>query len=105
MSVFDNSEYDNHEQVIFCRDTDAGLFAIIALHDATLGPAAGGCRMWPYNSVDEAVTDVLRLSQAMSYKNALADLPLGGGKSVIIGDSNKDKMRNSSPPLHNLFNV
>ena len=91
MSVFDNSEYDNHEQVIFCRDTDAGLFAIIALHDTTLGPAAGGCRMWPYNSVDEAVTDVLRLSQAMSYKNALADLPLGGGKSVIIGDSNKDK--------------
>ena len=91
MSVFDNSEYDNHEQVVFCRDTDAGLFAIIAIHDTTLGPAAGGCRMWPYASVDDAVTDVLRLSQAMSYKNALADLPLGGGKSVIIGDSNKDK--------------
>jgi len=91
MSVFDNSEYDNHEQVLFCRDTDAGLFAIIAIHDTTLGPAAGGCRMWPYASVDDAVTDVLRLSQAMSYKNALADLPLGGGKSVIIGDSNKDK--------------
>ena len=91
MSVFDNSEYDNHEQVIFCRDTDAGLFAIIAIHDTTLGPAAGGCRMWHYDSIDEAVTDILRLSQAMSYKNALADLPLGGGKSVIIGDSNKDK--------------
>ena len=91
MSVFDNSEYDNHEQVLFCRDIDAGLFAIIAIHDTTLGPAAGGCRMWPYASVDDAVTDVLRLSQAMSYKNALADLPLGGGKSVIIGDSNKDK--------------
>ena len=91
MSVFDNSEYDNHEQVLFCRDEDADLFAIIAIHDTTLGPAAGGCRMWPYASVDDAVTDVLRLSQAMSYKNALADLPLGGGKSVIIGDPNKDK--------------
>ncbi|PQP35591.1 amino acid dehydrogenase [Desulfobacteraceae bacterium SEEP-SAG9] len=91
MSVFDNSEYDNHEQVLFCRDEDAGLFAIIAIHDTTLGPAAGGCRMWPYASIEDAVTDALRLSQAMSYKNALADLPLGGGKSVIIGDPNKDK--------------
>lgn len=91
MSVFDNSEYDNHEQVLFCRDREAGLFAIIAIHDTTLGPAAGGCRMWPYGSVNDAVTDVLRLSQAMSYKNALAGLPLGGGKSVIIGDPNKDK--------------
>lgn len=91
MSVFDNSEYDNHEQVVFCRDREAGLFAIIAIHDTTLGPAAGGCRMWPYASVNEAVTDVLRLSQAMSYKNALAGLPLGGGKSVIIGDPNKEK--------------
>jgi leucine dehydrogenase len=91
MSVFDNSDYDNHEQVLFCRDREAGLFAIIAIHDTTLGPAAGGCRMWPYGSVNDAVTDVLRLSQAMSYKNALAGLPLGGGKSVIIGDPNKDK--------------
>ena len=91
MSVFDNSEYDNHEQVLFCRDREAGLFAIIAIHDTTLGPAAGGCRMWPYASVNDAVTDVLRLSQAMSYKNALAGLPLGGGKSVIIGDPKKEK--------------
>jgi leucine dehydrogenase len=91
MSVFDNSEYDNHEQVLFCRDKEAALFAIIAIHDTTLGPAAGGCRMWNYASVDDAVTDALRLSQAMSYKNALAGLPLGGGKSVIIGDPNKDK--------------
>ena len=91
MSVFDNSEYDNHEQVLFCRDREAGLFAIIAIHDTTLGPAAGGCRMWPYASVNDAVTDVLRLSQAMSYKNALAGLPLGGGKAVIIGDPNKEK--------------
>ncbi|MBW1837768.1 MAG: amino acid dehydrogenase [Deltaproteobacteria bacterium] len=91
MCIFDNSEYDNHEQVLFCRDEDAGLFAIIAIHDTTLGPAAGGCRMWSYVSIEDAVTDVLRLAQAMSYKNALADLPLGGGKSVIIGDPNKDK--------------
>jgi leucine dehydrogenase len=91
MPVFDNSEYDEHEQVIFCRDEHAGLYAIIAIHDTTLGPAAGGCRMWPYASVEEALTDALRLSQAMSYKNALADLPLGGGKSVIIGDPSKEK--------------
>ncbi|MCF6149765.1 MAG: amino acid dehydrogenase [Candidatus Kuenenia sp.] len=91
MSVFDNSEYDNHEQVLFCRDAETGLFAIIAIHDTTLGPAAGGCRMWPYATVDDAVFDVLRLSRAMSYKNALAGLPLGGGKAVIIGDPFKDK--------------
>ncbi|MGE0825912.1 MAG: Glu/Leu/Phe/Val dehydrogenase dimerization domain-containing protein [Candidatus Binatia bacterium] len=91
MSVFDHTEYDNHEQVLFCRAPEANLFAIIAIHDTTLGPAAGGCRMWPYASFDEAVTDVLRLSRAMSYKNALAGLPLGGGKSVIIGDPKKDK--------------
>jgi leucine dehydrogenase len=91
MSIFDHPEYDNHEQVLFCRDVDAGLFAIIAIHDSTLGPAAGGCRMWSYASVDEALNDVLRLSRAMSYKNALADLPLGGGKSVIIGDPQQDK--------------
>jgi leucine dehydrogenase len=91
MSVFDNPAFDNHEQTLFCRDEDAGLFAIIAVHDTTLGPAAGGCRMWPYPSVDDAVTDVLRLSQAMSYKNALAGLPLGGGKSVVICDPERDK--------------
>lgn len=91
MSVFDNREYDNHEQVLFCRDTTSGLFAIIAIHDTTLGPAAGGCRMWPYATMSEAVYDVLRLSRAMSYKNALAGLPLGGGKAVIIGDPLKEK--------------
>ncbi len=93
MTVFNHNEYDNHEQVLFARDEESGLYAIIAIHNTTLGPAAGGCRMWPYNSVDEALTDVLRLSRAMSYKNALADLPLGGGKSVIIGDPGKDKSR------------
>jgi leucine dehydrogenase len=91
MTVFDNREYDNHEQVLFFRDEEAGLFSIIAIHDTTLGPAAGGCRMWPYASFDEALTDALRLSKAMSYKNALAGLPLGGGKSVIIGNPNSEK--------------
>jgi len=91
MSIFDNTEYDNHEQVLFCRDQVSGLFAVVAIHDTTLGPAAGGCRMSHYASIDDAVTDVLRLSQAMSYKNALAGLPLGGGKAVIIGDPNRDK--------------
>ena len=91
LSIFDNPEFDHHEQVVFCHDEKTGLRAIIAVHDTTLGPAAGGCRMWPYDSVDAALTDVLRLSRAMSYKNALADLPLGGGKSVIIGNPRTDK--------------
>ncbi len=93
MSVFDNSQYDNHEQVLFCRDREAGLFAIIAIHDTTLGPAAGGCRMWPYASVNDAVTDVLRLSQAMRYKNALAGLALAGGSRSLLATRTKIKMR------------
>ena len=91
MSVFDDNAFDDHEQVLFCRDADAGLFAIIAVHSTVLGPAAGGCRMWPYATVNQALTDVLRLSRAMTYKNALAGLPLGGGKSVIIADPAADK--------------
>jgi len=88
---FDNTEYDAHENVVFCCDAETGLRAIIAIHDTTLGPAAGGCRMWPYSSATEALTDVLRLSRAMTYKNALAGLPLGGGKSVIIGNAQTQK--------------
>jgi len=91
MTLFDNPEYDSHENVIFCGNAEAGLKAIIAIHDTTLGPAAGGCRMWRYGSEAEALTDVLRLSRAMTYKNALAGLPLGGGKSVIIGDARTEK--------------
>ena len=64
----------------------AGLRAIIAIHSTTLGPAAGGCRMWPYAASSDAVVDALRLSRGMSYKNAMAELPFGGGKAVIIGD-------------------
>ncbi|MEM7343169.1 MAG: Glu/Leu/Phe/Val dehydrogenase dimerization domain-containing protein [Chloroflexota bacterium] len=86
MSVFSHPEFDHHEQVIYCHDASVDLFGIIAIHNSHLGPAAGGCRMYPYASADEALTDVLRLSKGMSYKNAMAGLPLGGGKCVIIAD-------------------
>jgi leucine dehydrogenase len=75
-----------HEQVLFCRDEALGLRAIIAIHDTTLGPALGGCRLYDYASEADALTDVLRLSRGMTYKAAVAGLDLGGGKSVIIGD-------------------
>lgn len=88
--LFDHPEF-SHEQVLFAADPSSGLRAIIALHDRSLGPAAGGCRMRPYASEAEALTDVLRLSQGMTRKNALAGLPLGGGKSVIIADPATDK--------------
>ena len=84
--MYHHPDFDHHEQVIFCHDKDVGLRAIIALHSTALGPAAGGCRMHPYASEEEALTDVLRLSKGMTYKNAAAGLPLGGGKSVIIAD-------------------
>lgn len=89
MPVFTHHEFDHHEQVLFCHDAATGLQGIIAIHSTALGPAAGGCRMYPYPSVDDALTDVLRLSRGMSYKNAVAGLPLGGGKSVIIADPSR----------------
>jgi len=91
MSVFDSAAFDQHEMVVFGRDERAGLSAIIAIHNTHLGPAAGGCRMYPYADSDTALSDVLRLSRGMTYKSALADLPFGGGKSIIIGDPKKDK--------------
>jgi valine dehydrogenase (NAD+) len=75
-----------HEQVVFCHDEATGLKAIIAIYSTALGPALGGTRFYPYASEDEALADVLNLSKGMAYKNALADLDLGGGKAVIIGD-------------------
>ena len=84
MAAFDNPAFDAHERVVFCHDRATGLKAIIAIHSTALGPAAGGCRMWHYDSDDEALTDVLRLSRGMSYKNAMAGLDFGGGKAVII---------------------
>lgn len=91
MTVFSLDAFDNHEQVAFCSDEETGLRAIIAVHSTALGQAVGGCRMWKYESEEDAIRDVLRLSRGMSYKNAMAGLPLGGGKSVIIGDARKDK--------------
>ena len=91
MSVFSHREFDNHQQVAFFNDKKSGLRAIIAVHNTNLGPALGGCRMWPYGSDEEALTDVLRLSKGMTYKSALANLQLGGGKAVIIGDSRTQK--------------
>ncbi len=91
MDLFADISTYGHEQVVFCHDEDAALKAIIAIHDTTLGPALGGTRMWNYRSQEEAVTDVLRLSRAMTYKAAVAGLNLGGGKSVIMGDPRKDK--------------
>ena len=75
-----------HEQLVICNDAVSGLRALIALHSTKLGPAIGGTRFWQYAREEEAVIDVLRLSRGMTYKNALADLPFGGGKAVIIGD-------------------
>ena len=91
MSVFSHIEFDHHEQVVYGHDQASGLKAIIAIHNRNLGPALGGCRMWPYASDEEALRDVLRLSRGMSYKSALAQLPLGGGKAVIIGDPHSGK--------------
>ncbi|WP_332671446.1 Glu/Leu/Phe/Val dehydrogenase dimerization domain-containing protein [Aromatoleum sp.] len=91
MSVFSTPDFADHEQVVFCSDERSGLKAIIAVHNSNLGPALGGCRMWPYASEDEAVRDVLRLSRGMTYKSAIANLKLGGGKSVIIGNPRTDK--------------
>ena len=91
MELFDTCQEFGHEQVVFCHNRDVGLRAIIAIHNTTLGPALGGTRMWPYDSEEEALRDVLRLSRGMTYKAAVAGLNLGGGKAVIIGDPRKDK--------------
>lgn len=93
MSVFSAPAFDHHELVAFGMDKATGLRAIIAVHDSTLGPGVGGCRMFPYASDEAALHDVLRLSRGMTYKSALAGLPLGGGKSVIIGDPHTQKSR------------
>jgi leucine dehydrogenase len=99
MALFNLNDYDDHEQVVFCNDKDSGLKAIISIHSTALGPAVGGCRMWQYDSDEGALIDVLRLSRGMSYKNALAGLKMGGGKSVIIGNSKTMK----SEKLFNAF--
>ncbi|MGA0607476.1 Glu/Leu/Phe/Val dehydrogenase dimerization domain-containing protein [Phenylobacterium sp. VNQ135] len=99
MTLFDSPAFEGHEGVHAFFDEKTGLKSIIAVHSTARGPAAGGCRMWPYASAEDALTDALKLSRAMSYKNAMADLELGGGKSVIIGDSRTQK----TPALFEAF--
>jgi leucine dehydrogenase len=91
VELFDTIHQTEHEQIVICHNKDAGLKAIIGIHNTTLGPALGGTRMWPYETEEEALRDVLRLSRGMTYKAAVSGLNLGGGKAVIIGDPRKDK--------------
>ena len=91
MPVFSHRDFDDHEQVVFVSRPAVGLRAIIAIHNTNRGPSLGGCRMWPYASDEEALRDVLRLSRGMTYKSAVANLDIGGGKSVIIGNPRSDK--------------
>ena len=92
-------DFDAHEDLHFITNEECGLKAIIAVHSTHLGPAAGGCRFWRYEDEAQAVTDALRLSRGMSYKNAMAGLPLGGGKSVILADANRTK----TPEMLHMF--
>lgn len=89
--LFDHLADSEHEKVVICNQPEAGLRAIIAIHSTQLGPANGGVRMRPYESTEEALRDVLKLSRAMTYKWAAAGEDRGGGKAVIIGDPNRDK--------------
>lgn len=91
MTVFDHDEFDGHESLHFFNDAETGLRAIIAVHSTALGPAAGGCRRWSYATDAHALTDALRLSRGMTYKNAVAELPFGGGKAVILADDRTPK--------------
>jgi len=99
MTLFDSPDFEGHEGVHSFFDEKTGLKSIIAIHSTARGPAAGGCRMWDYTSSQAALTDALRLSRGMSYKNAMADLDFGGGKAVIIGDSRSQK----TPELFEAF--
>jgi leucine dehydrogenase len=99
MTLFDSPAFEGHEGVHAFSDEKSGLKCIIAVHSTARGPAAGGCRMWPYADSEAALTDALRLSRAMSFKNAMADLALGGGKAVILGDARTQK----TPALFEAF--
>lgn len=90
-TLFSHQDFDAHEQVVFASDAKSGLRAIIAIHDTTLGPSLGGCRVWRYDDEEEALRDVLRLSSGMSYKAAISGLNLGGGKAVILADTHTEK--------------
>ena len=98
-SLWDFPDFDEHELVHFVTDRPTGLKAVIAVHSTHLGPGAGGTRFWHYAEPGDAVADALRLSRGMSYKNAMAGLPLGGGKAVILADEARDQdARSCSPP-------
>src|SRR5215217_7764348 len=84
-------DFDDHEGVHLFRDAASGLTAVIALHSTHLGPGAGGTRFWHYADPADAITDALRLSRGMSFKNAMAGLPMGGGKGVILADALRTK--------------
>jgi leucine dehydrogenase len=83
--MFEHPDFDGHERVVMIHEPLSGLKALIAIHSMAIGPAAGGCRLWDYSTSADALTDVLRLSRGMSFKNAMAGLPFGGGKAVILG--------------------
>ncbi len=91
MGVFHDLDVYGHEQVVFFQDKESGLKAIIGVHSTVLGPSLGGCRMWKYSDEAAALRDVLRLSRGMTYKAAVADLKLGGGKAVVIADARTEK--------------
>ena len=93
MGIFNHPEFDHHDSIHFFEEPASGLKAIIAIHSTALGPAAGGCRRWTYAGDDAALTDALRLSRGMTYKNAVAGLPFGGGKSVILAADDAPKSR------------
>jgi leucine dehydrogenase len=84
MAFWTKADFDEHELVEFVHDRKSGLNAILAIHSSHLGPGAGGTRFWHYSRPDEAMVDALRLSRGMSYKNAMAGLPMGGGKAVVL---------------------
>ena len=102
MNFFEKIAEMGHEQVVLCHDRASGYRGVIAIHDTTLGPALGGTRFWNYASDEDALVDALRLSRGMTYKNAVAGLNLGGGKSVIIGD-NKTTQREMLFRAHGRF--
>ncbi len=91
LNVASHPQFDQHERVVYFEDEQSGLKSIIAVHNTHLGPGLGGCRVYPYAHLQDAEHDVLRLSRGMSYKSALAGLPLGGGKAVILANPHKDK--------------
>src|SRR6266568_3418757 len=91
MSVFQSIDFSDHEQVIHAADPASGLRAIIAIHSTALGPAIGGCRILPYEDEASALRDVLRLSQGMSLKAAVAGVPFGGAKMVVLADPRREK--------------